>query len=412
MKKVLIVLLFVVAGAFICGNALAITTYIPHITGGETGWTDYLQVNNNTSSSANFTLTLYNGGNQIYSHVFSVGGLSRSQIEMKALHPSAETGVITYTESGLVFRVSYNNLSGGIAEFKTIDALGSKVGLYFSDFTSFVQWKGAAIANMGPTPADVTLYAIGGGSILGTHTITIAAKTKAVGIHSVWFSSLNLSQVESIVAVTSSSSLCGIAISGDTALSRLLFTPATPVNFSAPDYSGTWFFSGTRYLNDCNVSGIPTTASATNYVTQSGTNVVVVSGSTTFSGTTHEEDGFEVYSAPQIDANGCRTIGGIRSEGASDGTADSTIVLTVQCGSVTCAVGYRGTAVRQGVSPAISIKTESDVTLDAFINQCSQQAFKTGSGLSTVPLDEEGLKAAATDALKSTICGIKDNSVR
>ena len=88
---------------------------------------------------------------------------------------------------------------------------------------------------MGSTPADVTLYAIGGGSILGTHTMTIAPKTKAVGIHSAWFSSLNLSQVESIIAVTGSSSLCGIAIGGDMALSRLLFTPATPVsNFSTP----------------------------------------------------------------------------------------------------------------------------------------------------------------------------------
>ena len=88
---------------------------------------------------------------------------------------------------------------------------------------------------MGSTPADVTLYAIGGGSILGTHTMTIAPKAKAVGIHSVWFSSLNLSQVESIVAVTGSSSLCGIAIGGDIAQTRLLFTPATPVsNFYSP----------------------------------------------------------------------------------------------------------------------------------------------------------------------------------
>ncbi len=212
MKKLLIVLWFMVARIFLCGNALALETYIPHITGGEPGWTDYLQVNNNTSSSADFTLTLYDGGNQIYSNVFSVGGLSRSQIQLNTLHPYAETGVITYTESGLVFRVSYNNSGGGIAEFMTIDTLGSKVGLYFSDFTSFVQWKGAAIANMGSTPADVTLYAIGGGSILGTQTTTIAPKTRAVGIHSVWFSSLNLSQVESIVAVTGSSSLCGIAI--------------------------------------------------------------------------------------------------------------------------------------------------------------------------------------------------------
>jgi len=231
MKKVLIALLFVVAGTFVSGNALAFTAYIPHITAGENNWTDYLQANNNTSFSANFTLTLYNGGGiQIYSNVFSAGGLSRSQIQLKALHPDAETGVITYTESGLIFRVSYNNIGGGIAEFKAIDTLGSNIGLYFSDFTSFVQWKGAAIANMGSAPAVVTLHAFGGGAILGTHTVAIAPKTKAVGVHSAWFSSLNLSQVESIIAVTDSSSLCGIAIGGDIAQTRLLFTLATPVS--------------------------------------------------------------------------------------------------------------------------------------------------------------------------------------
>ena len=87
MKKSLTVLLFVVAGTFLCRNALALETYIPHITGGDATWTDYLQVNNNTPSAASFTLTLYNNGTQIYSQVLSVGGLSRSQIELKVLNP-------------------------------------------------------------------------------------------------------------------------------------------------------------------------------------------------------------------------------------------------------------------------------------------------------------------------------------
>jgi len=180
MKKLLIVLLFVVARTFLCGNVLALETYIPQITGGSADWTDYLQVNNNAPSTATFTLTLYGStGAQIYSQSHSVGGHSRSQIELKALNSSAATGEITYTEAGLVFRVSYESMAGGVAEFKTIDTLGSNIGFYFSDFTTLVQWKGSAIANMGSSPADVTLYAIGGGSILGTHTMMIAAKTKA-----------------------------------------------------------------------------------------------------------------------------------------------------------------------------------------------------------------------------------------
>ncbi|MHB8772120.1 MAG: hypothetical protein ACYC7J_14090 [Syntrophales bacterium] len=253
MRKTLMVPLFAVAGMFLCGNALALSTHIPHITGGETDWTDYLQVNNNTLSLADFTLTLYNNGNQIYSQTLSVGALSRSQIQLKALNPNAETGIITYTEPGLVFRVSYNSSAGGIAEFRTIDTLGSNVGFYFSDFTDFVQWKGAAIANMGTTPAQLTLYALGGssqgggGAILSTKTETINPMDKIVGIHSAWFSRVSLGQIESIVAVTSSSSLCGIAIGGDMALSRLLFTPATPLSSFNPQpgtdysiYSGTW----------------------------------------------------------------------------------------------------------------------------------------------------------------------------
>jgi hypothetical protein len=164
MKKSMIVLLFVVAGTFLRGNALAIETFIPHITGGSADWTDYLQVNNNTPFAANFTLSLYSNGEQVYSQILSVGALSRSQIALKALNSNAETGIITYTEPGLVFRVSYSSLAGGIAEFRTIDVLGSNVGYYFSDFTNFVQWKGSAIANMGTTPVQVTLYAIGGRS--------------------------------------------------------------------------------------------------------------------------------------------------------------------------------------------------------------------------------------------------------
>jgi len=181
MKKSIAMLIPVIALIFLCGSALALDTYIPHITTGADDWTDYLQVNNNASSTATFTLTLYDlTGAQIYSQSHPVGGRSRYQVALKTLNANAATGKITYTETGLVFRVSYESAGGGVAEFRTIDTLGSNIGFCFSDFTTLVQWKGAAIANMGTASADVTFYALGGssqgsgGSILASHTETIS----------------------------------------------------------------------------------------------------------------------------------------------------------------------------------------------------------------------------------------------
>lgn len=248
MKKTLAVMLCVAAGVLLCGSAFALDAYIPHITAGANDWTDYLQVNNNASSTANFTLYLYDGdGAQIYSQSHAVGGRSRYQVSLKALDSDAATGKITYTEPGLVFRVSYESEAGGVAEFRAIDALGSNIGFCYSDFTSLVQWKGAAIANMGTTNATVNLYALGGsaqgtgGSILETHAETIPPKTKALvsNLISSWLEDLELGDIESIVAVTGSSSLCGIAISGDMTSSRLLFTPAALVSSFNPQ-AVTW----------------------------------------------------------------------------------------------------------------------------------------------------------------------------
>ncbi len=96
---------------------------------------------------------------------------------------------------------------------------------------------------MGTTNANVTLYALGGsaqgsgGSILETHTETIAPKAKLVGNNFgwSWLSGLDLSQDRvDYRGRRVQSSLCGIAISGDKALSRLLFTPATRSLTSIP----------------------------------------------------------------------------------------------------------------------------------------------------------------------------------
>lgn len=235
MKRLFVILFVVIAGMFLCEQALAIQTFVPHITGGYDDWTDYLQANNTGTTDATFTLTLFSGGTQVYSQDFTVEGLSRLELDIKALAPTATTGIITHTSMDLAFRISYENDGGGVAEFLAMHDLSSEIGLFFSDFSPFVEWKGAAIANFGQLSASVTLFALGGstrqgtgGSLLGTTTVTIAPNDKAVGTHDVWFPGVEMDQVETIAATTTGESLCGLAISGDLLQTHLLFTPAVP----------------------------------------------------------------------------------------------------------------------------------------------------------------------------------------
>ncbi|MHB9096651.1 MAG: hypothetical protein ACYC5X_02395 [Syntrophales bacterium] len=363
MKKLLIVLLFMVSGTFLCGNALALETYIPHITTGANEWTDYLQANNNASSTATFTLTLYGStGAQVYSQSHSVGGRSRSQIELKALNSSAATGKITYTETGLVFRVSYASLSGGVAEFKTIDTLGSNIGFYFSDFTSLVQWKGMAIANMGTTNADVTFYALGGGTILQTQTETIAPNAKLLGnnFNLSWLSGLALSQIESIIAVAGSSSLCGIAISGDTVLSRLLFTPAIPVSNFTPQgettsVSGIWTGTG----NSPQTGTLPTTL----ILSQSGNSV---SGTWDGMAVTGTVSGNQLtLTITPFTQSGASITGGA-SATVTGNSMSGTMHITATLGGTSATINGTFTVTRSG-SAAVSLYHVYDAPAGGFV---------------------------------------------
>ena len=238
MRKSLAIFVFLIAGVFLWENACALETFIPHVTYGSPDWDDYFQANNNTPSDASFTLTLYGGGAQVYSGVHTVPALDHLLIDLKSLSPDAETGMVEYQEPGLNFRVSYENDGGGVAEFKTIDRLESGIGLYFSDFTASVVFKGAAVANLGESVVDVTLYAVGDGAVQGEFSTIIEPKEKIVGIHTAWFPQVDFSEVDSVVAAATSQSLCGIVISSDIDLSHLLFTPAPPVSMDQGDTVG------------------------------------------------------------------------------------------------------------------------------------------------------------------------------
>ncbi|MFH1154022.1 MAG: hypothetical protein V1793_09400 [Pseudomonadota bacterium] len=203
--------------------------YIPHITSGSPDWKDYLQVNNSGASDSWFELVLYGNGIQVFSRIYTVAAFSHGIIDLKDESPAAETGVIRYGDQGLAFRLSMENDGGGIAEFLLGDSLYSCAGLYFSDFSPSLASKGAVIANMGESPCNVVLYAIGQGGILDVFPATINSREKIVGTYDVWFPEVLFGQIQEIAVASTNPSLCGFVISGNASLSHLLFTPAAPV---------------------------------------------------------------------------------------------------------------------------------------------------------------------------------------
>ena len=125
--------------------------------------------------------------------------------------------------------------------------------------------------------------------------------------------------------------------------------PALGGNLPTSAYSGTWLFQATTLLpNDCNLTGFDALHSTVNEVSQSGNNVMLVSGQVIpFSGTTNDKDGFDVYS-DNVGVSGCTFISNsYRYEGVGDGNAIVTHTYVGQCGGKTCSAGWGGTAVRQ-----------------------------------------------------------------
>ena len=221
--------------------------YMPHLTGGVAVWGDYLTVDNTSLTSATVTVVLYGDtGNLLYSGPHTIPALGESVIDLKLLSSVAQSGKVIYSGGNLNFRLSVLNLTaGGVAEFHLTGAQSFILGFYFSDFASVVDWKGIALANYGATSAAVTLYAIGGGAVLGTASITVAPYSKTSGLHSTWFPSLAMNDVKKIIAVSSVGTVGGIAIASNAASSGILFTAAVPIESFSPgaqtgEFTGTW----------------------------------------------------------------------------------------------------------------------------------------------------------------------------
>ncbi|NPA25472.1 MAG: hypothetical protein GXO34_06565 [Deltaproteobacteria bacterium] len=254
-----LLMVVLVASAW-AGNAV----YIPHLTGGSDDWGDYLTLDNTGAVPEKGILTLFDkDGKQVYSSLLpEVAAAGETVINLKGLAANAVSGQIEgLNPDHLHCRVSLvNNAGGGVAEFLVGDDRSGQLAFLFGDFP-MVQWKGLALANFSSTSGVVTFYALGGGRLLGTSTPQqIAGHGKLLGVVATWFPELDYHAVKKIIAVSSLSSLGGVAIAGDGSSARLLFTTAVPLAGFVPpapspggDYTGTW--EGSWVSNEPGYSG-------------------------------------------------------------------------------------------------------------------------------------------------------------
>lgn len=255
-KNVSAAVLSVVALAMVVVSAsiaMADTVYIPHITNGYDGWTNFLQVDNTGITAQEFTLTLYNDGAVAFEGTYSAPALGEyGPLNLTTLDGAgtATCGKITFTGSTLVFRACYQYSSGGVAEFILNGDLNTSLGFYFSSFTDNVTSKGIALSNFGQTTAFVYFYGLGSGSVLGytpfLQPVTIAPNSRFLAGYADIFSSVSLGDLKKIIAVSNSPGLSGLVMQGNDAVSNLLFTPAVEVTdfttdgMDSTDKTGTW----------------------------------------------------------------------------------------------------------------------------------------------------------------------------
>jgi hypothetical protein len=124
---------------------------------------------------------------------------------------------------------------------------------------------------------------------------------------------------------------------------------------ASTNYGGTWNFQGTKLSDECR-SSLGPTMGVNLVVTQNGSAVTVQSGSLTLTGNVNDKDGFDAM-LTRPGTNGCIQGVSVTLRDASDGTAIAGYAIAAQCGGVTCAVGYGGTATRTSTK---SLETDTD----------------------------------------------------
>lgn len=217
-------------------TALAMEYNIAHITKGEAMWEDVLIVDNMGDATITFNVVLYNGGTQVVDQPYAIASMATRTIDLKALSSQADCGCVvvpntTTLPNGIIFlrfRLRYKSSADGIAEFELSPMNKSQLAFNFSDEPTVIDWKGLAVMNTDTTTsAPISLYAIYGNGILSMPVSdTVPANGKLVGMHTKWFPSISVDDIQSIIISSVNSSLCGICISGRYDNSKLLFTQA------------------------------------------------------------------------------------------------------------------------------------------------------------------------------------------
>ena len=226
--------------------------FIPHLTDGDYQWDDFLTIDNTGLEPAEVVVTLYDiDGYQVYRGQHMVEPIGETLIKVRDLAENASSGKIEIQDDNYIHcRLSLESLSGGgVAEFRLDDSQSSCLAFLYSDFPGVTIWKGLTVVNYGNTAGKITFFAYGNGELLGTsEAIDIAAHEKLVGVPSHWFSDIDSHEVKKIIAVSTVNTLGGVAIAGDAAITRLLFTAAVPLgSFTPPKVvvpdktlTGTW----------------------------------------------------------------------------------------------------------------------------------------------------------------------------
>ena len=199
------------------------TTYdlkiLPHITGGEADWTDYLEVDNTANTPGKFTIKLYDKDGKIaYEDGFfqshEVPAKGYIAIKLKDLAANAVCGLVSGGPSQLRFRLAYENVNGGMAEFMVPVKADDSVNFLFANDSAMVAWKGLAVMNTADQGAEVTFKAYGSGQELASSTVSIASKSRYSNVLGSLFPGLEETQIERVQTQTGDNQLTGLSISG------------------------------------------------------------------------------------------------------------------------------------------------------------------------------------------------------
>ena len=239
-RRVIMVLALVLLAGFF-NLAAAEVLVIPHLTGGFDRWRDTLTLDNFGPSPTRVTVALYdNDGKSVYFGSHQIGAYGETVLNLKQFTPNASIGTVTLlNQSPVRCRVALECIAGGgVAEFLLGGVQGEKLAFLFGDFP-MVQWKGVALANSSFVQGKVTLYALGGGRLLASASYDLLPHRKLMGAVKNLFPGLDYHAVKKIVAVSTISTLAGVAIAGDGTNARLLFTAAVPLaGFTVPAGGG------------------------------------------------------------------------------------------------------------------------------------------------------------------------------